>query len=208
MIDHLMQRIKLIFSWGKITRVEQDKLQVEFPTGDINDNIKYLHHYGFISRANPNATAYCIFIGGDRSQGYALLAEDKTTHIDLQAGEVAIVDDKNNLIHLTSNGIEVRSNKNITVKARNQGEINISDNNDNLIQLSAAGIKLQSAAKVTIDASNTEITGNLSVDGNIESAGDVSDSTSSMADMRTSYNSHNHIYNNNKITNPPLPTMP
>ena len=65
-------------------------------------------------------------------------------------------------------------------------------------------IKLTSdgALNVAADGGIT-LSGDVTVTGSLTAGGDVSDSTSSMSDDRTIYNSHTHIGNQGKPTSPP-----
>lgn len=144
MFEQLMQRIKLVFGTGTATRVETNKVQVKMATGIINDRIKRLHNYGFMSRPLRESKAYLLFIGGDTSRGVAVCVEDERYQIELQDGEVAILDNKGNVIHLTAQGIRIDSTKKVIINC-NKATIN--------------------ATNTTIN-SETEINGNTIINGN------------------------------------------
>lgn len=118
MIREIANRLKMLFSVGTPTRVETDMLQIRLATGITNDKIKRLHNYGFMSRPVANRTkAYTLFMGGDVSRGVAFCIEDKTVEIELQPGEVAMLDDKGNIVHFTSSGIDINTPNTLTINA-------------------------------------------------------------------------------------------
>ena len=108
-IESIMQRIKLIFGIGTVTRPSAKMLQLKLATGITNDRIKRPHNYGFMSHPLEESRAYTLFIGGDTSRGIAVCVEDERHEIELQPGEVAMLDDKGNLIHFTASGIDIKS---------------------------------------------------------------------------------------------------
>lgn len=79
------------------------------------------------------------------------------------------------------------------LKSLSGGEVALyDDQGQSIILKRGKEIAVSGCTKVTVDASETEFTGSLSVSGDITSGGNVSDSVSSMAAMRTAYSSDNH----------------
>ncbi|MBD3611120.1 MAG: phage baseplate assembly protein V [Hydrogenovibrio crunogenus] len=118
MLREIANRLKMLFSVGTPTRVETDMLQIRLATGITNDKIKRLHNYGFLSRPVANRSkAYTLFMGGDVSRGVAFCVEDKTVEFELQPGEVAMKDDKGNLVHFTASGIQITTANTLTINA-------------------------------------------------------------------------------------------
>lgn len=109
MIEQIWNRVKNLFGTGVATRVETGIVQMKLATGITNDRIKRVHNYGFMSRPLEGAKGYTLFIGGDTSRGIAVCVEDERYQIELQPGEVALIDDKGNLVHMTKNGVFVKS---------------------------------------------------------------------------------------------------
>lgn len=109
MQQRLMARIKNITGTGTVTGASTKMLQIKTATGRTNDRIKRLHNYGFMSRPLVDAKTYSLFIGGVTARGFAVCVEDERHQIELQPGEVAILDDKGNLVHFTAAGIKVVS---------------------------------------------------------------------------------------------------
>jgi phage baseplate assembly protein V len=105
--ETIMNRVKNLFGTGLVTRVETKIVQLKLATGIINDRIKRVHNYGFMSRPLPGAKGYTLFVGGDTSRGIAVCIEDERHEMELEPGDVAMLDDKGNLIHFHSGGIKV-----------------------------------------------------------------------------------------------------
>ncbi|MEI6896250.1 MAG: phage baseplate assembly protein [Psychromonas sp.] len=125
MFERLMSRLKNIMVIGTVTGATTKVLQIRTSTGKTNDRIKRIHNYGFMSRPKIGARAYVHFLGGVLSRGFSSSVEDERFEMELKDGEVAVIDDKGNLIHFTSTGINittlgsvnVEAAKDITVKA-------------------------------------------------------------------------------------------
>ena len=107
-----MARIKNLFGVADVTGVNDDNmLQIKTSTGRTNDKIKSINNYGFVSRPLPGSKCYLLFSGGVMSRGISFCVEDDRHKINLKDGEVAILDDKGNIIHLTEKGIKVTANQ-------------------------------------------------------------------------------------------------
>jgi len=127
MSEKLANRIKNLFGTGIATRIETGIVQLRLATGIINDRIKRVHNYGFMSRPLPGAKAYTLFVGGDTSRGIAICIEDERYEIELQPGDVAVHDHRGNFVHLHENGIktftpktvEIEAGENVNVKCEN-----------------------------------------------------------------------------------------
>lgn len=118
MSEHLLNRLKNIFGTGIVTRVETGIVQLRLATGIINDRIKRPHNYGFMSRPLPGAKGYTLFVGGDTSRGITVCIEDERYQMELEPGDVAMLDDKGNLIHFHKGGIKVISQQTVELTAK------------------------------------------------------------------------------------------
>jgi len=159
MSEKLLNRIKNIFGTGTATLVKTGIVQLKLATGIVNDRIKRVHNYGFMSRPVPGAKAYTLFVGGDTSRGIAVCIEDERYQMGLEPGDVAILDDKGSFVHLTKDGINVFTNKNITVNAGENISVTCKDATIN-------------ADKTTING-ETEIKGDTKIVGKLSVSGDV-----------------------------------
>ncbi len=57
-------------------------------------------------------------LGGVRSRGVSFCVEDERHEMKLESGEVAMLDDKGNLVHFTKNGIRILSDNAVEVIAK------------------------------------------------------------------------------------------
>lgn len=163
MIEQFMQRLKLLFGTGFVTRVETKVVQLKFATGITNDRIKRVHNYGFMSRPLPDSKAYTLFIGGDTSRGIAVCIEDERHEMELQPGEVAMLDDKGNLVHFTDAGIKIKTPNTVTIEAKQ--DVNVTCQSATV-----------NATKTTVN-SKTEINGNTTINGDMSVNGKAQAST-------------------------------
>ena len=119
MFETIMNRVKNLFGTGLVMRVETKWVQLKLATGIINDRIKRVHNYGFMSRPLPGAKGYTLFVGGDTSRGIAVCIEDERYEMELAPGDVAMLDNKGNLIHFNSAGIKIVSQQTVSVTCKN-----------------------------------------------------------------------------------------
>ena len=117
MFEMIMNRVKNLFGTGLLTRAETKWVQLKLATGVINDRIKRVHNYGFMSRPIPGAKGYTLFVGGDTSRGIAVCIEDERYEMELEPGDVAMLDNKGNLIHFNSAGIRVVTKQTLDITA-------------------------------------------------------------------------------------------
>lgn len=79
------------------------------------------------------------------------------------------------------------------------------------VSLAEGAVAIHDAAGTVVKcngAGDVEITAaRVTISGDLEVAGDVSDGAGSMADMRTAYNGHTHVGNLGSPTSPPTPTQ-
>jgi phage baseplate assembly protein V len=157
MYEQLLNRVKNIFGTGIATRVETGIVQLKLATGILNDRIKRVHNYGFMSRPLPGAKGYTLFVGGDTSRGITVCMEDERYQMKLEPGDVAMLDNKGNLIHFHSGGIDVTTKQTVTVNASK--DVSVTCKNATI-----------DATKTTIN-SETEINGNTTINGNASISG-------------------------------------
>ena len=122
--QRLMARIRNTIGTGIITGASTSVLQIKTATGRTNDRIKRVHNYGFMSRPLVGAKTYNLFIGGVTARGFTVHVEDERHQIDLEPGELAVLDDKGNIIHFTEQGIKVHSMTKIEVTAKQDITVN------------------------------------------------------------------------------------
>lgn len=128
MFNRLMSRIKNMVAISSVTGAKTKVLQIKTSTGKTNDRIKRLHNYGFMSRPKVGSRAYLLFLGGVMSRGFSFCVEDERYEMELAEGEVAMMDDKGNLVHFTNNGISITSLGQIEVTAKKDVTVNTDGN--------------------------------------------------------------------------------
>lgn len=182
-LDSMQRRVMLTVGRCVIRAVgdssKMQSVQAELLKGELRDNLERFQQYGYTSVPLPGAEGVAVFVGGNRDHGLVVCVDDRRYRLkDLQAGEVAIYTDEGDKIHLKRNNeIEV------TTKT---------------LKIVCETATVEASEKVTLDTPETEITGNLTVGGNVNTAGDsasagqVSDVNGSMQEIRTVYNGHKH----------------
>ncbi|WP_375751584.1 phage baseplate assembly protein V [Vibrio sp. HN007] len=176
--QRLMARIKNITGTGTVTGATTGRLQIKTALGRTNDRIDRLHNYGFMSRPLVGAKTYNLFIGGVTARGFTVSVEDKRHQIELEPGEVAVLDDKGNLIHFTRDAIKINSSAKIEVIAA--GDINVT------------------APKVSVTAESTEFSGDVAIGGNLDVAGNVGGSSGKFGGVTVE--THDHDYTDDNQT--------
>ncbi|EDL52605.1 putative phage baseplate assembly protein [Vibrio mediterranei AK1] len=182
--DRLMARIKSLIGTGTVTGATTGMLQIKNALGRTNDRIKRLHNYGFMSRPLPGAKYYSLFFGGVIARGFTVCVEDKRYEIDLQPGEVAMLDHHGNLIHETEKGIKIYAPKGkVEVVAAN--EVSITAPQVNVI------------ADKTTFSKDVEIGGNLAVKQNAQVTGVVVGGSGEFAGVKAE--KHDHDYEDDNV---------
>lgn len=161
MFNRLMSRIKNMVAIGSVTGADTKVLQINTSTGKTNDRIKRLHNYGFMSRPKLGSRAYLLYLGGVVSRGIAFCVEDERVEMELKEGEVAMLDDKGNLVHFTENGITIHAMGNVDVNATKD----VSVRAEGSVLVNGEKIKLNDGAGVITCESVCPYTGSPHTDG-------------------------------------------
>lgn len=161
MFNRLMSRIKNMAAISSVTGANTKVLQIKTSTGKTNDRIKRLHNYGFMSRPKVGSRAYLLFLGGVMSRGFSICVEDERHEMELAEGEVAMMDDKGNLVHFTKNGISITSLGTVEVIAKKDVTVKADGN----IIADGSQIKLNKGTGVITCESICPFTGKQHVDG-------------------------------------------
>lgn len=160
-MSRIMARIKNIVGTGTVTGADTQWLQIKTATGRTNDRIKRLHNYGYMSRPLVDAKSYNLFIGGVTARGISLCVEDERYQMELKPGEVAMLDEKGNLVHFTASGIIVNSIGKVDVTAKDDVTVNT---DTNIIQ-NGENIKLNGGTGVITCESICPFMGKVHIDG-------------------------------------------
>lgn len=175
-MSRIMARIKNIVGTGTVTGSDTQWLQIKTATGRTNDRIRRVHNYGFMSRPLVGAKTYNLFIGGVTARGFTVNVEDERYQMELQPGELAMLDDKGNLVHFTASGIKVNSSSKIEVEAASDVSV--------------------TATQVDVTAPSSSFSGNVDIGGNLNVAGNVGGASGKFAGVTVETHTHNYTDDN------------
>jgi phage gp45-like len=116
-VSNMASRASVVLanSAGKLQR-----LQVRILNGETKSNLDHAEPYGFTSCPHPGAEAVLLFMGGDRSHGIAIVVGDRRYRLQaLEAGEVAVYDDLQQMVALKRDGIYINTPLDIDLRGRN-----------------------------------------------------------------------------------------
>lgn len=173
LIQPLRRRVMLMVSRAVIKVVNDtggiQKLQVVGYDGELLEGVERFQEYGLTSVPKGAAEAVATAIGGNRSHTIVIAVDDRRFRLkNLKPGEVALYDDLGQKVHLKRDGIYVETPMKLEA----------------IIGTSA---RIQAPAGVRLETPNLEVTGEIK---------DRCDSDgTTMADMRSVYNSHVHPEN-------------
>ena len=175
-IRTLKNEINNMLSRGVLTLVDASKkiqtLQIKLFGDELFDGIEHFEPYGFTSHPLENSEVLVASLSGNRNNSVALCVTNREVRLkNLQAGEVAVFTDEGDVIHFKRNNV-------------------IDINSASTVNVTAPNVNINAATKITMNTPSCEITGDLSVGGN------VSDSNGSMQDMRNVFNPHIHSNGN------------
>ncbi|WP_052711889.1 phage baseplate assembly protein domain-containing protein [Elstera litoralis] len=91
-LDNLVSRavIRLVAASGPT-----QQLQAELSAGEVKNDFDLLESYGMTAHPLPGAIAVCLFVGGERENGAAILAHDQAKRPrTLAPGDVALYTDQ------------------------------------------------------------------------------------------------------------------
>ncbi|ASI93590.1 phage baseplate assembly protein domain-containing protein [Vibrio rotiferianus] len=176
--QRLMARIKNITGTGTVTGATTGMLQIKTATGRTNDKIKRVHNYGFMSRPLVGAKTYNLFIGGVTARGVTVNVEDERHQIELEPGEVAVLDDKGNLVHFTNNGIKINS----------MAKIEVTSTQETSVKAPSVSI----TAPESSFSGDVSIGGSLSVTKNISATGAVGGKSGTFGGVSVEKHTHNY----------------
>lgn len=116
------RRVRAMVGRGTIAAVDDgpqaQEVQIEMLDDEAHDQVERLQQYGFTSVPHPGAEAVTVFVGGLRSHGLVIAIEDRRYRLrGLKPGEAALYDDQGQAVHLTRDGIEIRTAKAVTIDA-------------------------------------------------------------------------------------------
>lgn len=92
--------------------------QIDLLADETQDEVERVQNYGFTSVPFPDAEAVMLAVGGTRSHAVVIAVDDRRYRLTgLPSGEVAMYDDRGQVVHLKRDGIEIRSPDEVRVIA-------------------------------------------------------------------------------------------
>ena len=93
-------------------------VQISGMEGELFDGVEHFQPYGFAAHPHADAEAILLSAGGTRSHGLVIIAADRRYRLRaMEAGEVAIYDDQDQVVRLKRDGIFVSSPFKIDIEA-------------------------------------------------------------------------------------------
>lgn len=183
-LSALWRRVSAMVGRGRVSLVDDTKavqrVQVQFGGKDVHDDLPDISHYGLHSNPPIGTDAVALFINGERTAGVVIATNNQTYRLKgLASGEVALADDKGQVVYLSATGIRI---------------------------VSPLGVLIDTpSAHFTGDVL---IDGDAKAQ-NVTAVADVKDQngTKTMAGMRAAYDSHNHADPQGGTTAGPSPGM-
>lgn len=154
---------------GVISRVDDARLvqeiQAELLADETADELEHFQTYGLTSNPPAGLEAIVAFITGLRSHGVVVAVGDRKFRLrNLPVGEVALYDDLGQVVHLTREGIVVRSTLPVTIEA------------DRLVVTATTDVAI-TAPSVVVDSADIQLGGaggkKVALDGDDVVAGKV-----------------------------------
>jgi len=120
----LARRINNMITRGEVrasaASASMQTLQVGLLAGETKDEVEHFEAYGFTSRPKSGAEHVTVFLDGDRSHGITIVVADRRYRLKgLAEGEVALYDDQGQKVHITRDGIVIKTAKKCRIDAAN-----------------------------------------------------------------------------------------
>lgn len=119
----LGRRISAMVGRAVLSAIDDAKMlqavQVTLLADEVADGVERFQNYGFTAHPHADAEAIVLAIGGTRSHLVAIAVDDRRYRLkNLAAGEVGMYDDQGQTIILKRGGIEITTDKPVTVTAQ------------------------------------------------------------------------------------------
>lgn len=168
MLAPIKRRVQLILSRGVGHLVnpnaQMQELQIELLSGEVLDGVEHFEPYGYTSNPKPGYEPIAASLAGKRSHTVCIVAADRRYRLKgLAEGEVALYTDEGDTVVLKRGRVVEITTQTLLVKA---------------------------STKVRFETPLVETTGQVKADGDITDQ--VPAGGKSMANMRTTYNTHTH----------------
>ncbi len=120
MLKPLADRVSGMLAVGKLTRIDpgaDQQCQVEMQEDVLRDKIPHHLPYGFAHVPQPGAEPLVAYLRGDASGGIVIQIRDPRHQPTLAPGEVALHDDQEQTVHITRDGILIKTDKKVTIES-------------------------------------------------------------------------------------------
>ena len=170
--SHIVSRIQAAFAPGRIFTTKDDGpvqlVQLRTGPDELIDDVPLILHYGFAMRPPADTLGFAVFAGGNRNQGVVVATNHPVHRLkNLEPGDAAIYDNRGRWIWLKDGKIEIQAA------------------GDDVEVLGAANVKIVAATKVHLETPLTELTGDLTVQGNVTAQGIVTGTTDVVANGKS-----------------------
>ena len=135
---------------------EQDGIQlvqVEALKNEVIDGAEHMERYGMAAHPLPGAEPVVLANAGSRNHPLVIAITDRRYRPALEPGEVVIHDDQGQVVHLTRDGITVRTSKTVRVEAT-RVEIVAAET----ARIEAQTVEIHGSDHVRIDAGGAGVT--------------------------------------------------
>lgn len=155
----LLGRIRRLARWGVLRLVRAtfatQELQVSAYDGEVHDRVKHAQPYGFCAHPLAGAEVVLIFPGGVSSTPIAISVGGRAFRpTDLAAGEVAVYDDKDQVIILREDRIHVSTPRQVVIDAAE--DITVSGEARITIQ-GTGDVTVRSDARVVVESDDVHL---------------------------------------------------
>lgn len=179
MSQGLFMRLVLMVSRGVLSLVDDKQsvqsVQVQGYEKEVLPDVEHLQPYGFTAVPLAGAEAVVLSPAGMRDSAFVVLVEDRRYRVQsLGPGEVAVYDDKNQVIYLAKDGVHIMTPKDLTATVGGS------------LVATVTGSATVKANGITFDSPSTHITGTLMVDKLITGTGGLAVSGGSGASVEGS----------------------
>lgn len=221
-IAPLKRNVQLMLSRGIVARVDDSsgikRFQGKILAGETLEDIEVFQEFGFSSRPPRGSEFVLASIGGNREHAIAIATMNRNLRIkNLKDGETVIFDKDGNYVYLKENGnIEVKASTKVLVDAPESeftGNVLIKGNltvEGNTTVQGTSTLQGAVTAESSLDVQGATTTVGITASGAVAGAG-ITDTVIgvSMAQFRTTFNSHTHNENGDGggITNSPNQTL-
>lgn len=206
----IRRKISLSILRGVLTGIKDDKtsiLQIQALAKEVISDVEFFQPYGFASHPHPGAEIISLAVGGNKDHSIVICANDKRYKIPLLLGESAIFTSWGDKIVLKQGNVTEITTKKLIINALDEIQMNTKELKVNattkaqfttpIVEASQDILATQKIVATVSMAAGAYVpmagAAAISMSGDVESSGEISDSVGSMSDIRATYNGHKHL---------------